>query len=240
MNSQVWEADQIYLGRISFTEMLLDACLAVKWKPILGVDHTENREEKEDSDDVDLKVRTTEKGSLLKNFTTHGPMGLETDCSIQVGTPTQNVVKKNWVDTPPPTPLPRTMVSKMRTSQDKEQEPILERSKGKLSVSTPQSSVLNVVCDESCPFGDVYMDNLMSSPDDSIVASQFTISTAGDADGAVSDSHLKVSEEKESFTTTPNPVKQLAVSAVETQDGPGKTKEDNQENVNQELHCTSG
>lgn len=239
-NSQVWEADQIYLGRISFTEVLLDACLAVKWKPILGGDHTENREGKKDVDDDDLKARTTETGPLLQNFTTCAPIGLKTDCSIQVGTPTQNVVKKNGVDIRPPTPFPRIMVSKARTtSQDNEQEPILERSKGKFSVSTPQSSILNVVCDESCPFGDVCKDNLISTPDESIVARQYTISTAGDADCAMSDSQMKVSEEK-GFKSTPNPVKQLVVSAVETEDGPGKTKEDNQENVNLELFCTSG
>lgn len=236
INSQVWEADQIYLGRISFTEVLLDACLAVKWKPILGVVHTDNMEEKEDANNVDLKATITEKGSNLKKFTTHGTISLKTDCSVQVGTPTQNV-KKNFVDTHPPTPFPRTIVSKARTSQDREKEPTLETSKGKLPANTAESSILNVVCVESCPIGDVYKDTLMSTPDDTIVPSQFTISTP---DGALSDIQIKVSKEKEISTSTTNPVKQLAVSALETKDSPGITKEDNQENVNLELHCTSG
>ncbi|KAK4302588.1 hypothetical protein Pmani_025343 [Petrolisthes manimaculis] len=282
-DSQLWEADQIYLNRISFTEVLLDACLAVKWKPIPGLHHTENGKEKKDADDVHLKVRTTEM-SLPKSFTTLVPMALKTDGSTQYG------VEKSWCGPRPPTPIPRTRVSKAWKDQNKEQvleviegkalstdtnerisgfangtlsipkepsvvtslipisseQPIftmLEKTKNSLSLSTPQSSDINIGCNGSWSFGDVCRKELQFTPDVSIIASHSTVSTVKtvrDSDSVASESQLKVVEDgTEISTSTSIPVKQLVVSSKETQKGSVKTNEDCKENANLGPQCTS-
>ncbi|KAK3882829.1 hypothetical protein Pcinc_012802, partial [Petrolisthes cinctipes] len=280
-DSQLWEADQIYLSRISFTEVLLDACLAVKWKPIPGLHHTENGKDK-DADDVHLKVRTTEM-SLPKSFTTLLPIALKTDGSMQYG------VEKSWVGPRPPTPIPRTRVSKAWKGQNKEQVlevnegkalstdtnerisgfasgtlstpkepsvvasptpvssvqplPTMFKTKNALSFSTPQSSVINIGCNDSWSVGDVCRNKLQFTPDVSIIANHSTVSTVKtvrDSDSVASESQLKVVENgTEISTSTSIPVKELVVSSKERQKGSVKTNEDRKENANLGLQCTS-